>query len=93
MIIGYKLFDGQTLGSDKVGESNGEGEERIGIFQHPRTSLHPSQTSCLNQERNQVRSHVRSLIPRLSQNQSISILSFVGRMVIRRSFVTRERER
>jgi hypothetical protein len=75
----------------------------LGMFQfhhnpHTKTSLHPSQT---NQEknrvrrqvkslvRNQVRSLVKSLIPSLSLDQSISIVSFVERMVTRERFALR----
>ena len=114
MIASCKRFDGWALGSDKFGESWVREKGNLGIFQfhhnpHPKTSLHPSQTSCLNRERNQVRSQVKSLvrnqvgslvrsfvkslITSLSQNQSVSIVSFVGRMVIRESFAIRERER
>jgi hypothetical protein len=75
----------------------------LGMFQfhhnpQPKTSLHPSQT---NLEKNQVRRQVKSLVrnqvksltPSLSPNQSISIVSFVERMVTRESFAIRERER
>jgi type III secretory pathway lipoprotein EscJ len=67
----------------------------LGMFQfhhnpHPKTSVHPSQT---NQVRNQVRSLVKSLIPSLSPDQSVSIVSFVEKMVTRESFAIRERER
>jgi hypothetical protein len=75
----------------------------LGMFQfyrnpHPKTSLHSSQT---NQEknrvrrqvkslvRNQVRSLVKSLIPSLSPVQSVSIVSFVERMVTRERFASR----
>jgi hypothetical protein len=75
----------------------------LGMFQfhhnpHPKTSLLPSQT---NQEknqvrrqvkrlvRNQVRSLVKSLIPSLSLDQSVSIVSFVERMVTREHFASR----
>jgi hypothetical protein len=64
---------------------------------HPKTSLLPSQTSFLNREKNQVRNQVRSLVksltPSLSPDQSVSIVSFVGRMVTRESFAIREGER
>jgi hypothetical protein len=43
--------------------------------------------------RNLVRSCVKSLTPSLSPNQSVSIVSFVERMVTRESFATREGER
>jgi hypothetical protein len=85
-------------------------EENLGMFQfhhnpHPKTNLHPSQTSCLSLVRNQVRSpvrnqvrslvrnHVKSLTPSLSLDQSISIMCFVERMVTRESFAIREGER
>jgi hypothetical protein len=69
---------------------------------HPKTSLHPSQS---NQEkkrvrrqvkslvRNQVRSLVKYLIPSLSPDQSVSIVSFVEKMVTRESFAIGKRER
>jgi hypothetical protein len=64
---------------------------------HPKTSLLPSQTRCLNRERNQARNQVRSLVksltPSLSPDQSVSIVSFVERMVTRKSFAIREGER
>jgi hypothetical protein len=43
--------------------------------------------------RSLVRSLVKNLIPSLSQDQSVSIVSIVEMMVIRESFATRERER
>jgi hypothetical protein len=46
-----------------------------------------------NQVGSLVRSHVKSLTPSLSQDQSVSIVSFVERMVTRESFAIRERER
>jgi hypothetical protein len=85
-------------------------EENLGMFQfhhnpHPKTNLHPSQTSCLSLVRNQVgslvrnqvgslvRNRVKSLTPSLSPNQSVSIVSFMERMVTRESFAIREGER
>jgi hypothetical protein len=108
LIASYKRFDGWALGSDKFGESSSEREENFGnipVPPHPKTSLHPRQTSCLNREKNQVRRHVRNLVrnlmrsrvksltPSLSQDQSVSIASFVGRMATRESFAIRESER
>jgi hypothetical protein len=43
--------------------------------------------------RNPVRSLLKSLTPSLSQDQSISIVTFVERMVTRESFAIREEER
>jgi hypothetical protein len=64
---------------------------------HPKTNLHPSQTSYLSLVRNQVeslvRNHVKSLTPSLRPDQSISIVSFVERMVTRESFAIREGKR
>jgi hypothetical protein len=64
---------------------------------HPKISLLSSQTSCLNRERNQARNQVRSLVksitPSLSTDQSVSIVSFVERMVTRKSFAIRIGER
>jgi hypothetical protein len=77
-------------------------KRNLGIFQfhhnpHPKTNLHPGQTSCLSLVRNQVgslvRNRVKSLTPSLSPDQSISIVSFVERMVTRESFAIREGER
>jgi hypothetical protein len=74
----------------------------LGMFQfhhnpHPKTNLHPSQTSFLSLVRNQVgslvRNRVKSLTPSLRPNQSVSIVSFVERMVTRESFAIREGER
>jgi hypothetical protein len=65
-------------------------KENFEIFQfydnpHPNTSLYPSQTSCLNREKNQVRrlvkslvrkpvrSLVKSLTPSLSHDQPFSL--------------------
>jgi hypothetical protein len=103
MIASCKHFDGWTLGLDKVGEGSGDREGKFGNVSVPpqpiaKESLHPSQT---NQEknrvrrqvkslvRNQVRSLVKSLIPSLSLDQSISIVSFVERMVTRERFASR----
>jgi hypothetical protein len=35
MIEAYKHYDGQALGSDKIGECSGEGGEKIGDMQAP----------------------------------------------------------
>jgi hypothetical protein len=51
----------------------------------------PSEKLVRNQVGRLVRSLVKSLIPSLSQNQSVSIMSFVERMVIRKIFAIRER--
>jgi hypothetical protein len=53
MIASCKCFDGWALGFDKVGESSGEREGKFGNVSvppqsTPKTSLLPSQTSCLN---------------------------------------------
>jgi hypothetical protein len=77
-------------------------KENLGMFQfhhnpHTKISLHPSQTSCLKRERNQVRklvrSLVKSLIPSLSLDQFGSIVTFVERMVTKESFASRGSER
>jgi hypothetical protein len=77
-------------------------KRNLGMFQfhhnpHPKTNLHPSQTSCLSLVRNQVGSlvinRVKSLTPGLSPDQSIFIVSFVERMITRESFAIREGER
>jgi hypothetical protein len=114
MIAGYKRFDGWLWDLISLVRAVVREKGNLGIFQfhhnpHPKTSLHPSQTSCLSREKKQVRSEVKSLvrnhvgslvrtlvkslIPNLSQNQSVSIVSFVERMVIRENFAIRERKR
>jgi hypothetical protein len=40
MIEAYKRYDGQALGSEKVGESSGEGREKIGDIQAPPKTYH-----------------------------------------------------
>jgi hypothetical protein len=40
MIEAYKRYDGQALGSEKVGESSGEGGEKIGDIQAPPKTFH-----------------------------------------------------
>jgi hypothetical protein len=97
MIASCKRFDGWASGFDKVkGVVREKGN--LGMFQfhynpHPKTNLLPSQTSCLNRKRNQVRNLVMRLTPSLSPDQSISIVNFVERMVTRTSFAIREGER
>jgi ElaB/YqjD/DUF883 family membrane-anchored ribosome-binding protein len=102
MIASYKRFDGWALGSVKFGESSGEREGNFGnIPVPPQTTPKDKFASKPNARRkvkslvrNQVgslvRSRVKSLTTRLRPNQSVSIVSFVERMVIRESFATRE---
>jgi hypothetical protein len=40
MIETYKRYDGQSLGSEKVGECSGEGGEKIGDIQAPPKTFH-----------------------------------------------------
>jgi hypothetical protein len=40
MIEAYKCYDGKALGSEKVGESSGEGGEKIGDIQAPPKTYH-----------------------------------------------------
>jgi hypothetical protein len=40
MIEAYKCYDGQALGSQKIGECSGEGEEKIGDIQAPPKTYH-----------------------------------------------------
>jgi hypothetical protein len=40
MIEAYKRYDGQALGSKKIGECSGEGEEKIGDIQAPPKTCH-----------------------------------------------------
>jgi hypothetical protein len=107
MIASCKRFDGWALGSDKFGECSGEREEKFeNVSVPPQPTPKDKFASKPNQlrenrvrrqvkslVRNQVRSLVKSLTPSLSPNQSVSIVSFVERMVTRESFATREGER
>jgi hypothetical protein len=103
MIASCKRFDGWALGLERLVRVVVREKGNLGMFQfhhnpHPKTSLHPSQT---NQEknrvrrkvkrlvRNQVRSLVQSLIPSLSPDRSVSVVSFVERMVTRERFASR----
>jgi hypothetical protein len=103
------LWDSISLVRAVVREKGYSGMFQLHHNPHPKTSLHPSQTSCLNREKNRVRrqvkslvrnevgslvrSRVKSLTPSLSPDQSVSIMSFVERMVTRESFAIREGER
>jgi hypothetical protein len=40
MIEAYKRYDGQALGSKKIGECGGEGGEKIGDIQSPQKTYH-----------------------------------------------------
>jgi hypothetical protein len=40
MIEAYKRYDGQALGSDKIGEGSGEKEEKIGDIPAPPKTFH-----------------------------------------------------
>jgi hypothetical protein len=40
MIEAYKRYDGQSFGSDKIGECNGEKEEKIGDIVAPPKTFH-----------------------------------------------------
>jgi hypothetical protein len=40
MIEAYKRYDGQALGSEKIGECGGEGGEKIGDIQSPQKTYH-----------------------------------------------------
>jgi hypothetical protein len=40
IIEAYKCYDGQVLGPEKVGESSGEGGEKIGDIQAPPKTFH-----------------------------------------------------
>jgi hypothetical protein len=40
MIEAYKRYDGQALGSEKIGECRGEGGEKIGDIQAPPKTYH-----------------------------------------------------
>jgi hypothetical protein len=40
MIEAYKHYDGQALGSDKIGECSGEGGEKIGDIKAPPKTFH-----------------------------------------------------
>jgi hypothetical protein len=102
LIASYKRFDGWALGSNKFGESGGEREGKFGnVLVPPQPTPKDKFASKTNQPREKssekaseslVRSRVKSLTPSLSQDQSVSIVSFVKRMVTRESFAIRERE-
>jgi hypothetical protein len=91
------LWDCIRLVRAVVREKGNSGMFQLHHNPHPKTSLYPSQTMCLNREKNQARNHVgslvKNLIPSLSQDQFVSIVSIVDRMVTRESFATREGER
>jgi hypothetical protein len=91
------LWDSVSLVRAVVREKGNFGMLQFHHNPHPKISLLPSQTICLNRERNQARNQVRSLVksltPSLSPDQSVSIVSFVERMVTRKSFAIREGER
>jgi hypothetical protein len=106
MIASCKRFDGWVWDSIRlvravVREKGNSGMFQLHVNPHPRTSLHPSQTSRLNREKNRarrkvrilVRSLVKSLIPSLSLDQFGSIVTFVERMVTRESFASKGSER
>jgi nucleoid DNA-binding protein len=82
------LWDSISLVRAVVGEKGNLGMLQFHHNPHPKISFLPSQTNCLNRERNQAKNHVRSLVksltPGLSLDQPVSIVSFVGRMVTRR---------
>jgi hypothetical protein len=71
MIASCKRFDGWALGFDKSVRAVVREKGNLGILQfhhnpHPKISLLPSQTSCLNRERNQARNQVKSLVKSLT---------------------------
>jgi hypothetical protein len=83
MIASCKHFDGWAL---MVGLSDWIRLVRVvvrekgnsGMFQlhhnpHPKISLHPSQTMCLNREKNRARNHVGSLVRSLVKNLTPSL--------------------
>jgi hypothetical protein len=102
MIASCKHFDGWALGYDKVGESSGEGEWKFGnvpvppqptpkdkLASKPNQLLKPSEKpSGKPSEKPCEEPH-----PSLSPDQSISIVSFVERMITRESFAITEGER
>jgi hypothetical protein len=105
MIASCKRFDGWALGFDKVGEGSGEREGKFGnvsappqatpkdkFASKPNHLLKPREKPS-KKVRSLVRSLVKNLIPSLSQDQSVSIVCIVERMVTRESFATREGER
>jgi hypothetical protein len=102
MIASCKRFDGWALGYDKVGESSGEREGKFGnvpvppqptpkdkFASKPKQLLKPSEKPSGKPSEKPV----KSLTPSLSPDQSVSIVSFVERMVTRESFAIREGER
>jgi hypothetical protein len=102
MIASCKRFDGWALGFDKSGESSGEREGKFGNVSVPPQSTpkdkfapKPNQSLETSEKPSEKTSEktLKSLIPSLSPDQSVSIVSFVERMVTRKSFATREGER
>jgi hypothetical protein len=103
MIASCMRFDGWALGLDKVGEGSGEREGKFGNLSVPpqptpkdKFASKPNQPrenrvrrQVKSLVRNQVSSLVKSLIPSLSPDQSVSIVSFVERMVTRDRFASR----
>jgi hypothetical protein len=103
MIASCKLFDGWALGLDKVGEGSGDREGKFGNVSVPpqpppkdKFASKPNQPrenrvrrQVKSLVRNQVSSLVKSLIPSLSPDQSVSIVSFVERMVRKERFASR----
>jgi hypothetical protein len=102
MIASCKCFDGWALGFDKVGESSGEREGKFGNASVPPQSTpkdkfapKPNQLLKPRDKPSEIPSEkpCEEPHPILSPDQSISIVSFVERMVTRKSFAIREGER
>jgi hypothetical protein len=99
MISSCKRFDGWALGFDKVGESTGEREGKFGNVPVPPQSIpkdkfapKPNQLLKPREKPGEKPSEkpCEEPHPSLSPDQSVSIVSFVERMVTRKSFAIRE---
>jgi hypothetical protein len=96
MIVAFKRFDGQALGSNKFGECSGEREGKIGktlVPPHttPKKQFAPNPNQKYKQVRNQMikaKSLRRNHNRHPSQNQPASIVSIVEGVVIRESFAS-----
>jgi hypothetical protein len=106
-IASCKRFDGWALGLDIVGEGSGEKQGKFGNVSVPSQPTpkdkfatkpnqpreKPSEKASEKPSEKPSEQPVKSLIPSLSADQSVSIVSFVERMVTSERFASRGRER
>jgi hypothetical protein len=107
MIASCKRFHGWALGSDKFGECSGEREGNFGNVSVPPQPTPkekfaykpnqpreiPSEKASENPSEKPSEKPCEEPHPKPKPSQSVSIVSFVERMVIRKSFAIREGER